>query len=241
MTAFALVNAFTYVDDHDFTGDTNAGSLQNTAAVLDATTFRSNGWQENAYGLRSFLFNYSGFWQSAAQDAVDPEAFANLGGPFAHTWGEIEAEGSPAWLFNAGETNYQIGGAVGALAPFSVQSNGTDKYGAIRGQLAKAKGAMSATGLLGSVVNLGAVAANQFLYATFHVFTAGTTATVQVQSDDNAGMTTPTTVATIGPLTTRGGVFMARVPGPITDTFYRFNVSAITGAFVAAGAIGIGS
>lgn len=241
MAVEALLDAFAYVAGHDFTTDTNQGQLNNSAAALDATTFGSNGWQENAYGLKSFDFAYSGFWQSALADAVDVEAFGDIAVERPHTWGLKEVEGSPAFMFNAAKTAYNIGGEVGPLAPFSLQSNGTDKYGAIRGQLAKAKGAMNATGLLGSVVNLGAVAANQYLYATFHIFTAGTTATIQVQSDDNGGMASPTTVATIGPLTARGGTFMARVAGPITDTFYRFNVSAITGAFVAAGAIGIGS
>jgi hypothetical protein len=241
MAVEALLNAFTYVEGHDFTGDTNSGELQMSAAVLDATTFRSNNWMENTYGLRTVQFSSSGFWQSALNDAVDPEAFGDLAVPRPHTWGPKEVEGQVAWMFNAGKSSYSLGGAVGVVAPFSLSSLATDKFGAIRGQLAKAKGAMTTTGLLGSVVNLGAVAANQYLYATFHVFTAGTTATIQVQSDDNAGMTTPTTVATIGPLTARGGTFMTRVPGPLADSFFRFNVSAITGAFVAAGAIGIGS
>jgi hypothetical protein len=63
---------------------------------------------------------------------------------------------------------------------------------------------------------------------------------VQVQSATTGGFGSPTLRGTIGPLTARGGTFMARVPGPITDGFYRFNISAVTGAFIAAGAIGIG-
>lgn len=241
MAVEALLNAFAYVAGHDFTADVNQGELTMEATVLESTTFRSAGWQENAYGLKSFAFNYSGFWQSAATDSVDDEAFGDLTVARAHTWGLKEIETYPAYFFNAAKSNYQLGGPINTLAPFSLQSSGTDKFGVIRGQLAKAKGAANATGALGSVVQLGAVAANQYLYASFHVFSAGTTITVQVQSDDNAGMTTPTTVATIGPLTTRGGTFMTRVAGPLTDSYFRFNVSAVTGTFVAAGAIGIGS
>jgi len=240
MAVEALLDAFTYVAGHDFTTDTNQGELNLEAAVLDATTFGSNGWQENAYGLKTLAFNYSGFWQSATADAVDPEAFGDLGVERPHTWGQRELEGEPAWLFNAGKSSYTLGGEVGPLAPFSLQSMATDKYGAIRGQLAKAKSAATAIGATGSIVSLGPVAADQFLYATFHVFTAGTTLTVQVQSAAAIGFGSPTLRGTIGPLTTRGATFMARVPGPITDGFYRFNISAVTGAFVAAGAIGIG-
>lgn len=240
MAVEALLDVYTYVAGHDFTADTNQAMLNLEAPPQDSTTFRSARWRENVYGLKTLAFNYSGFWQSALNDAVDPDAFGDLAVERAHTFGQKETEGEPAWLFNAGKSNYQLGGSVGSVAPFSLQSTATDKYGAIRGALAKAKGAANAVGPIGSVLNLGAVAADQFLYATFHVFTVGTTITVQVQSDDAAGMASPTTRGTIGPLTARGGVFMARVPGPITDTHYRFNISAVTGAFVAAGAIGIG-
>lgn len=240
MAVEALLNAGLYVAGHDFTTDTNQGEMSLEVVTLDKTTFGSDGWQENAYGLKTVQFNYSGFWQSAASDSVDDESFGALAVERAHTWMIKESEGEPAWMFNAAEGAYRLGGEVGPLAPFNVTANGVDKYGAIRGVLAKAKGAANAVGPIGSVVNLGAVAADQFLYATFHVFTAGTTITVQVQSDDAIGMASPTTRGTIGPVTTRGGTFMARVAGPITDTHYRFNISAVTGAFIAAGAIGIG-
>lgn len=240
MAVEALLDAGLYVAGHDFTTDTNQGQLDLTAAALDKTTFGSAGWMENAYGLKTLAFNYSGFWQSATDDAVDTEAFGDLAIERAHTWTLKEVETEPAYLFNAAKSAYNFGGEVGPLAPFSLVSTATDKFGAVRGQLAKAKGAANAVGPTGSVVELGAVAADQFLYATFHVFTAATTITIQVQSDDGAGMATPTVRGTIGPLTARGGTFMARVAGPIADTFYRFNISAVTGAFVAAGAIGIG-
>lgn len=240
MTAQALLDCFAYVAGHDFTTDTNQANLTTEAPPQDATTFGSQGWNESVYGLKNFNFGYAGFWQSATADAVDPEAFGDLAVERAHTFGINEVETEPCWLFNAAKTSYQLGGEIGPTAPFTLASLGSDKYGAIRGQLAKAKGAANAVGPIGSVVELGAVAADQYLYATFHVFTAATTITVQVQSDDSAGMGSPTVRGTIGPLTTRGGTFMARVPGPITDTHYRFSISAVTGAFIAAGAIGIG-
>jgi hypothetical protein len=241
VSAQALLDCFIYVAGHDFTTDSNQANLTTEAPPQDSTTFGSSGWSENVYGLKNFTFGYGGFWQSAAQDAVDPDAFGDIAVERAHTFGLNEVETEPCWLFNAAKTSYQIGGEIGPTAPFTLASLGSDKYGAVRGQLAKARGAMNATGPLGSVVQLGAVAANQYLYATFHIFTAGTTATIQVQSAPTAGFAAPTTRGTIGPLTARGGTFMTRVAGPITDTFWRFNVSAITGAFVAAGGIGIGS
>jgi len=242
MSELALIDAFAYVAGHDFTGDTNQLQFQAEAAALDATTFGSGGWMENAYGLKNLGFNMQGFFQSATDDAVDPEAFTDLGvASRVHTFGDVETETSPAMIFQAGKSQYQLLGQVGELAPFQLQSVGTDGVGAIRGQLAKAKGVVSAVGALGSGLNLGAVASGKYLYATFHVFSAGTTITVLVESDDNSGFTTAATQQTIGPITTRGGTWMTRVAGPITDTWYRMRVSAITGSFTVAGAIGIGN
>lgn len=243
MTEYALLNVFSYVGGHDFTTDTNMAKIAADSVALDATTYGSNGWHETAFGLKNCAFDMSGFWQSALADAVDPEAFADLGvTDRAHTIGTVQAEGTPAYLFQAGKANYQLlQGGIGTLAGFTLASRGTNGQGVIRGQLAKSKGAVSAIGVLGSGLNLGAVAANQFLYATFHVFSVGTTLTVQLQSAPTNAFAAPTTRATIGPLTARGGTWMARVAGPITDTWFRFNVSANTGSHVVAGAIGIGS
>jgi hypothetical protein len=237
----ALLNVTSYADGHDFTGDSNVAQFTAEAQALDASTFRSGGWMENAYGAKSAAFNMQGFWQSAATDAVDPELWAAVGAvDRVHTIAPDEVAGGVAYMLRAGVSNYQLlDGGYGQLAKFTMDA-GVTAGPVARGMLAKIKGAASATGPLGSGVQLGAVAANQFLYATFHVFTIGTSITVQVESDDNAGFTTPTLRGTIGPLTVRGGVWMTRVAGPLTDTWYRFNVSAVTGAHVVAGAIGIG-
>ena len=86
-------------------------------------------------------------------------------------------------------------------------------------------------------MNLGAVGASEALYAAFHVISSGTTITVALQSDDNAGFSSPTVRATLGPITTAGATWV-RVAGPFTDTYYRFVVTAITGSHIVAGAIG---
>lgn len=242
MAVLALTDVFAYVAGHDFTTDTNQAALQMEAAALDSTTFGSGGWRESAYGLKSLQFGMQGFWQSATSDAVDVEAFTDLGvASRVHTFGDVETQGETAYLFQAGESQYQLLGSVGELAPFTLQSVGTDGVGAVRGMLGKAKGTVSATGATGAGLNLGAVSSAQFLYATFHAFSVGTTITVQVESDSDNTFATPTARGTIGPITARGGTWMTRVAGPITDTWFRFNITAITGSFIVAGAIGIGS
>ncbi len=239
MAVLSLTDCFLHVSNQDYTTDTNAANVSIEAAQLDATTFNSGGWTELAGGLKTVNLAYSGFWSSGA----DQRAYIDVDGATtrAVTFGPVETEGSPAYMFEARNTNYTMGGQVGELMPFSVSAVGSSSQGVVRGQLAKAKGNVSGTGALGTGVNLGAVSSTQFLYATFHVFSPpGTSITIQVQSDDNSGFTTATTVATIGPLTAVGGTWMTRVAGPITDTWYRFNVSSITGTFSVAGALGIG-
>lgn len=238
MAELSLADAFCYSAGYDFTTDTNSAKLVTDVAALDATTFGSGGWQEFVAGLKSYSLAWSGFWQSAADgQAVDNQAFSALGTEQVYTIGanEVEAANGRCYMFKANKSQYTLGASVGELMPFSLAANGSGGEGVVRGQVAKTKGSVSATGALGSGVQLGGSTA-QYLYASFHVFTAGTTITVQVQSDDNSDFTTPTTVATLGPLTTSGGTWMTRIAGP-ADTWYRFNVSAITGTFTVAGAL----
>jgi hypothetical protein len=146
-------------------------------------------------------------------------------------------------MFQGGKFSYSLGGQIGEILPFDLDMMGSHgASGLVRGQITKAKGTVSATGASGTGVNLGNVATGQYLYATFHVFgTPGTTITAVIQSDDNAGFSSATNRITFGPITTAGGTWGTRVAGPLTETHYRLNVTAITGTFTVAAAIGIGS
>lgn len=235
MAVLSLTDAFCYSAGYDFTTDTNNATLAMDVAQLDKTTFGSGGWQELAGGLKTVNLAWSGFWQAAADgQAVDNQAFSALGTSEAYTVGPVETEGQPAYMFQAGKSQYTLLGGVGELAPFSLTANGSDGAGVVRGQLAKARGTVSATGVLGSGVTFTAGPAT--VYAVFHVFSAGTTITVDVQRD-TAGFASPVTVGTIGPITTSGGTWMTPVSHGTADDRYRFNVTAITGTFTVAGAI----
>lgn len=241
MASFALTDATIWVDGYDFTSQSNSLTLAQSAQELDVTTFGSGGWRQRIAGLKDVDFQLGGFWESAASAAVDPQIATVLGtADKVFTVAPDDAEGTTAYLFRAGHFSYDILGQVGEAAPFTAQARGTNGQGLVRGAVLKAKGNVSATGATGSVVQVGAVGASQYLYATLHCFSAGTTITVQVQSDDNSGMSSPTTRATFTAVTAVGGSWVTRVAGPITDTYWRFNVSAVTGTFQIAGAVGIG-
>ena len=240
MAIFTLTDALILAHDQDLSGQSNKTALKLSVADLDSSTFGQGGWQGVAGGLKSVALSADGFQDPSA--VLDTALFAALGvGDRAWTVAAANVAAQPAYLFQAGNFDYSQFDQVGALAPFSVSAKGTNKNGAIRGQLAKPKGSVAATGALGSGVNLGAGGAGKSLYATLHAFApAGTTVTVIIQSDTTSGFGAPTTRATIGPITTVGGTFMVPVPiTAVTDTWWRMNVSAITGTFTLAGALAI--
>lgn len=249
MSTIALLDVFSYVHGHDFTGDSNKTLLTLGRTALDRSNFRSRGWKRIQGGLRTVAFEQVGYWQAGA-DSVDEQSFADLGVvDRVHTIGPSEVEGGVAYMWQGGKFNYTLFDAgIDQMAPFSLNSQGASKVGVVRGLLAvrpvdddAEPVTVSATGAIGSAVNLGAPVSGQSVYATLHVLGApGTTVTVQLQSDTASNFPSPTTRATIGPLTVTGGTWLTPLPGPFAgETHWRFNVSAITGSFTLAGAIAV--
>lgn len=241
MSSFVLTDCTVWLAGHDFTTDSNQISLSMEVDEQDNTTFGRGGWRSRIGGLKSPSLSLEGFWQAGA-GSIDADTFGTLGTPNeVVTVTPTGVAGATAYFLQATKFSYEMFGSVGEITPFSLEAQGSEGVsGLVRGQLAAAKGNVSATGQLGSVLNLGAPSATQYAYAVLHVFSAGTTITVQVQSDDSSGMASPTTRGTIGPITTTGGTFMTRVAGPFAgETHWRMNISAITGTFNVAGAIAV--
>lgn len=243
MASFMLQDVTTWVAGYDFTTDLNQLSINASVDDLDNTVFGLGGYRRRVGGLRNVETSYSGFWQSDTTDAPDPQAFPSLGtADQVVTIGNDDAELSTAYMFQGGKFSYNMFGQIGEVTPFDLDIMGTNPVGLVRGSITKAKGDVSATGATGTAWNGGNVGASQYLYATFHVFgTPGTTITAIIESDDNAGFTTATTRITFGPITTAGGTWGTRVAGALAETHYRLRVTAITGTFTIASAIGIGS
>lgn len=247
MTGYAATGHTTYLGGYDMTGDLNQTSLTINHEPLDRTTFRAGtdpGGRVRAAGFQDVQSTVLGFW-SAGSGAVDPEAWAALGaGPQPVTQTRAGIEGERAYLYQASGFEYQLFGEIGQLIPFSlalqgVRGNGTRSVGAVPGQLIKAMAAVAATGATGAEVELGAVASGQYLYAAFHLAARGTTITAVLESDADDTFGSATTRATFGPLTAIGGTWATRVAGPITDTWYRLRVTAITGSHTIACSAGI--
>lgn len=230
----------TWIHDRVVTTDTNKCSLTVTPTIKRSTVFGLDGWERQTPGFRKVTAKIEGFQDSP----VDAASFSSLGTiNRAVTIADKSTELSTAYAFEAASIQYNTFDAVGELVPFSLEAIGSNQVGLVRGQIAKATGVVSATGPLGSGVQLGAPGFGEgdWLHAALHIFSAGTSITVQIQSDDNGAFISPTLRATIGPVTALGGVFMPRVSvAGLFDDWWRFNVSAITGSFTLGGMIALG-
>lgn len=242
MTTYAGLQHTTWVGGYDFTGDSNKTGLRISYQPLDRTVY-GNTARNRLAGLELDESTVDGFWDGAA-GAVDPMTFAALTTTQPVSQSYDGTLGSVAYFYQGKSFQYQIFGKVGEIVPFSLAASSArtpslGSVGAVRGQVAAIKQTVTATGAVGAGVELAAASSTQFLYGALHVYSIGTTITAVLESDDNSGFTTATTRATLGPITAVGGTWATRVAGPITDTFYRYRVTAITGTFIVAGVVGI--
>ena len=241
MAATVLTGSALYIAGHDFSCDANDASLTANVDVQKATTFCSGAWEAFLPGVMSSELSAAGVWSTGTGDTIDAvEWGANGATDRVVTYAPVGTEGTVAYMLQGTRTSYSFGGAHGEVAPWSISAVGTGSNGMVRGQLLCDKtAAISGAGAIGSGVQLGAVGATEFLYATLHCFAAGTTLTVVLESDDNAGFTSATTRYTFPDVTAAGGLWGVRVAGAITDDWFRFRVTAATGAFTLAGAAGV--
>jgi hypothetical protein len=244
VAGFALTDARILVHGFDYTADSNQVSVEVTADDHDVTTFgsaRETKFRSRIGGLKTSQATVSGFWEVAP----DAAAWANLA--VADRVAVISPTGAPgdvAYMLRVGSFSYETFGEVGEPAPFSMSLSSTNVEGMIRGRLlATPDVALNATGPAGIADQvLPAVSSGQFLYAALQVVgTPGTTFTAVLESAADNTFAGATTRFTFGPITTAEGRWGVRVPGAITDTHYRLRVTAVTGSFTVAAAIGIGT
>lgn len=244
MGTFAANNITTWFSGYDMTGDLNSTVMNMEYDALDTTVYGCSARTRIA-GLEDVTLQEAGYWQ-AGSNTIDPTAFTALGSASQVITNAFDpAETNPAYIYRAREFQYQTFGQIDEVMPFSLQasssrpSSGVAAVGAVRGRILKTKASVAATGATGTAFQLGATGASQFLYAAFHVFSAGTTITAVVESNADNTFGSPTTRFTFGPITTTGGTWGTRVAGAITDQWYRLRVTAITGTFSIACVAGI--
>lgn len=244
MGTFAANNITTWFSAYDMTGDSNSTELAMQYDALETTVYGCTH-RTRAAGLEDVTLQQAGFWQSGA-GLIDPTAFTALGGASQVISNSVDGlETSVAYFYRARQFSYQTFGAHGEMMPFSLSASsargtGLAAVGAVRGRVLRQKvPSVSGTGATGTAFQLGAVGASQYLYAGLHVFSAGTTITGVIESDDANTFASATTRITFSAVTAAGGYWGTRVAGAITDDWYRLRITACTGTFSLACVAGI--
>ena len=218
--------------------------MRTQVAPLDITPLSTpDGWTELAGGLRSGTFDMS-LMQNLAAGSIDATMFAELGvSGTPVTVCTRSADGSFAYLFRNSTASYTPSmSPVGDLAMAALSGNSTG--GIVRGSLIHPGSASRSSSSTGTGRQLGAVVAGKSMYAALHVLsvsgTSTPTLTVIVQSDDNAGFTTPTTRISFTAATAVGAQW-GSVAGALTDDYWRisYTISGTNPVFAFAVSAGV--
>ncbi|SNY29050.1 hypothetical protein [Paractinoplanes atraurantiacus] len=244
MPKFVLQNVRLFTGSADLTTVNNKVEVKAEAETQDTTAFVPTGdvWTEVLAGLRSCELNAEGQWEALDNSRVDNVSFGDLGTITPWTICPAGAAvGALAYLTGTLRTSYELGGSVGDVAPWTADGKGSTPL--VRGVIAHPPGTARTANGSGTAIQLPAIAAGQSLYIASHVQSvAGTTPslTVRVESDDANGFASPTTQATFTAATGLTSQLI-RVPGPITDTWWRaaWTITGTAPSFLFTTAFGI--
>lgn len=223
MAVQAWTDVLICVNELNVSGLGKSFSLDMQAQALDTTALSTTGFTSSIGGLKSGTFSME-LMADFAEDSLDEVAFAALGA--TDTVKSIcvgSASGSPAYLSRGVVANYTpLSGNVGELAMsnLSAPTSGVIARGTLLHPTTARTSSSTGTGY-----QLGAVAAGKRMYAALHVLSvSGTSPTLDVivQSDDNAGFTTPTSRITFSQANaTTNRAQWGSVAGSVTDDYWR--------------------
>ncbi|MBU1067474.1 hypothetical protein KKE60_06780 [Patescibacteria group bacterium] len=180
-----------------------------------------------ASGLHDAEFAGEGYWEAGTTGEPDTVLYPLVGtsNTLITLCAPSNAVGNIAYSAQAGLFQYSPGANIGEVFGYS-WSGYVDTARVVRG-IILGTGAKTSTGN-GAATLIGALGANQELYAILHVTAvSGTdtpTITVKIQSDDAVGFAAPTDRVTFTAKTAIGTQWATKIDGdvsPITDTYWR--------------------
>lgn len=208
MAVYTNTAVAAYVDSLGFHAFADRVEVGATFDVKEYTTLASGGWRRNKVGLGQHMLRIDGF-QDYATTGIDPTfPISGVGGLNAYTVAPQNNAGTlgDACFIGQGVLNdyTPLTGEVGEMARFGFGWAGTAQM--VRGQILHPEAARTSTGS-GTTTTFTAPTSTQTLYASFHVLSVSGTGTITftVQTDDNSGMTTPTTRITSSAFAAVGG------------------------------------
>jgi len=234
MSKFVLTDATAFRNGYDMSCDVNQIEVTAEVDVVEQTTFCDAGWRTMLGGLKSASYSMNGFYE-AGTGTVDEELAAIT--TSVDTFTPDGSDGAVAYFMQSQDSGIQRFGSVGDITPINMTGVGRSTVGLLRGNLLLEKQTVSGD-TDGTGLQMGAVSATESLYTVIHCFSAGTTADVIVESDDNAGFTSATERSSTT-ITAAGGTWVTAVAGAITDDYWRVSVDTVTGSFSLAVAVAI--
>lgn len=230
MATEVFIGATIIYHNNALSSSTTAVSTDHSVEMLDGTTL-GNDTRINVGGLKVSSIGIDGLTDYTNNDA---DLFADIGiedKPLT-----IQTSGGKAIFMPVLFGEYNTGGSVGELNKFTISAGSRGALAS--GTVLMAITSVNATGSSTAVL-MGATSSTQKLRAALHCTSfTGTSVAVIIESDDNAGFTSPTTVATFTTLTATGSQWI-EVSGPITDTYLRvkYTVTSATASITVSAAI----
>lgn len=250
MAKFVLKGTRLFSGGADLTSVSNKVELSAETEDAEVTAFNPASstvvWKEVLGGLSSCDASCEGQWEATDASKVDNEAWTSLGGVGAFTVfpiGGAVAAGDVGYLTKMLNGSYTLGGAVGDVAPWSLELTGS--WPLVRGACINAPGTARTTTGTGTSLQIGALLSTQALYVTLHILsisgTSTPTLTVTVQSDTATGFPSSATQATFAAATAIGSQTV-KIAGPITDDWWRvgYTISGSSPSFLFLATAGIG-
>lgn len=219
---------------YDLSGSLN--SIEIVASKAEQPNSRFGDTAETFFpGIASIRGTVKGFFSSStlALGEPDPVIMSQMGitvtevlwpifftPPYAPT-AAAGAVSNIGYLISGMLYSYKRSAAHGDLLMFEVTTLPVMLYELTRQTIERAKALVSAT-TTSTGTQHGALSATQELVVSLHVFAiTGGSWVLTIESDDNAGFTTPTVRGTFTAVTTAANFEIKKISGAVTDDYWR--------------------
>ena len=220
MVAYVIVDAQMYYNEFNISGLMNKVELQYNADTPEATALAGDGTRRRISGLIDVAVNSSGYVDQSAKDTAIYERIGHTQAADLSIAAQSNVEGSRAFFLRVNQSTYNILGAIGEVAPFSLDAMANRRL--VRG-IVGAVGVKDSDGV-SSVFDLGSVAADGEIAASLHVMgVEGTNPTmdVEIKSSSSVNFTSPTNRLAFTEVTDAATHELMATNGPITDQYWR--------------------
>lgn len=243
MAAGVLTDVTLLVNGMDLSPFSGDFTFDETVVMKTANNFAGRGYPIVLPGLfsaSSTIGGHADYATGAVSATFNSASRGSAAGVSILPVGSASVEGSQCSFVSARlQSMKMLTGDVGDVADFAMAftSDAAEVEGFVSAPLAsRGTGGLTTTGQLIT----GGVPAGKKMYAALHVTAAaGTNLAVKIQSDDNAGFTTPTDQITFSTVSATGWQFLS-VAGPlVAETYWRTVVTIATSTFTFATVLGV--